>query len=108
MKHLCFLVNPTNHWQVAIDHTRALCHNAIKQGHHISAVFFYGQAAYIAADCEQQKKWSQLTIENLFICRTMLENYRIDTALADNTFKIIGMAPWVLLLEQSDRIIEVV
>jgi|SRR5690554_847689 len=108
MKQLCFLINPTSHWRAASDHTHALCHSTQKQGHQVSAVFFYGQAAYIATDYEQQKKWSSLAIDNLFICRTMLDHYQIDVALADNTFKIIGMAPWVVLMEQSDRIIEIV
>ena len=108
MKQLCFLINPTQHWRSAIDHTRALCHSAINQGHHVSSVFFYGQAAYIAADFEQQLKWSILNINELFICRTMLDDYRIDSTKIDNSFKIIGMAPWLLLMEQSDRIIEVI
>ncbi len=103
----CFLINPTNNWQQAVEHTYQLAKQA-QSSHQLTAVFFYGSAAHIAHQDDQQRQWQDLSACPLYICRTMLDKYNLTADSVEPFFQVIGMAPWIMHMEQADRIVEII
>ncbi|MCX7545532.1 DsrE family protein [Marinicella gelatinilytica] len=104
---LCLLINPTDNWQQAVAHARKLV-TASAEKHEVIGLFFYGSAAKIIADPKQQAQWLSFSNIPLYICRTMVEQHNLCDELLEPPFTVIGMAPWVVLMEQADRIVEII
>ena len=101
----CFLINPTDHWQQAVEHCLHLVQLA--RSSHDPAVFFYGTAVNIIDDPKLCKRWHDLSNQPLYLCRTMMDAHGIEDKTIDPAFEVIGMAPWIKLMEQADRIVEI-
>lgn len=104
---LCLLINPTDNWQQAVKHAYHLAKAAV-DNHELIGVFFYGTTANILTDSKQQAQWLTLSDTPLYICRTMIDNFNLSDELANQAFEVIGMAPWVRLMEQADHIVEII
>jgi len=103
----CFLINPSNDWQQAVEH----CIQLAKQAHidhELAGVFFYGTSVHITQDIERQTQWQILTDCPLFVCRTMMDELHLSEQDVTAPFKVIGMAPWIMTMEQADRIVEII
>jgi sulfur relay (sulfurtransferase) complex TusBCD TusD component (DsrE family) len=102
----CFLINPTDHWQQAIKHAFYLAQQAnINQ--ELIGVFFYGSSVHIIQDSQLQTQWHDLADCPLYVCRTMVDEYQLAEKDIEAPFQLIGMAPWVMIMEQADRIVEI-
>lgn len=104
---LCFLINPSEDWQQAVEHARHLALAALKT-HQITAVFFFGSAAKIIQDTSMQQRWNKLNSCDLWICRTMIDQWQLNETACHNHFSVTGMAPWIDCMQQSDRVIEII
>lgn len=103
---ISFLINPTDDWQQAVEHSRQLVLSAMRK-HHITAVFFFGSAAHILQHRHQQHQWKTVKNVQLWICRTMVDQLQLNESTCTKHFSIVGLAPWVNSMEQSDRIVEI-
>ncbi len=103
---ISFLINPTDDWQQAVEHARQLVQSAIRK-HHITTVFFFGSAAHILQHHHQQHQWKAVKSGHLWICRTMVDQLKLDETTCPPHFSIVGLAPLVNSMEQSDRIVEI-
>ena len=100
------IINPSHHWQQSVAHGLALCQLMREQNHQVVSVFFYGEAAHIAADLTWQKHWAELNEPTqLLICRTMIETFGIDVQTT-GSFKVVGMGTLAINMEQADRTVE--
>ncbi|KAA3641528.1 MAG: hypothetical protein DWP95_06580 [Proteobacteria bacterium] len=104
---LCLLINPTDHWQHAVKYAHQLA-MATEDKHQLIGVFFYGTAANIITDSQEQSKWQSLAKTPLYICRTMMDDFKLSDESLEQAFTVIGMAPWIGLMEQADRIVEII
>lgn len=104
---ICFFINPTDDWQQAVNHGYQLARLA-HRNHELSGVFFYGSAVQIVTESKHMSPWQGLSDCSLYLCRTMMDEYRVATDLAIAPFQVIGMAPWIVTMEQADRIVEII
>lgn len=103
---ICFLINPTDHWQQAVKHGFYLAQQAnINQD--LIGVFFYGSSVHITQDSQLQTQWHDLSECSLYLCRTMMEEYHLPEKNIVSPFQVIGMAPWITIMEQANRIVEI-
>ena len=103
----CFLINPTQDWQQAVEHTFQLAKQA-HIDHELAGVFFYGTAVKIAQNTDYQTQWHTLADCPLYVCRTMIEEHHLSEQDIKPPFNVIGMAPWIMTMEQADRIVEII
>lgn len=100
------IINPSHQWQQSIAHALKLYNAMIKQGHDVISVFFYGDAAHIAADSQSQKQWFNQQGTELLICRTMIETYDISQQLQPH-FKLVGMGKLASNMELAEKTVEI-
>lgn len=103
----CFLINPSNDWQQAVEHSLQLAKQA-HIDHELTGVFFYGTSVLITQDHERQSQWQVLSDCPLYVCRTMIEEMHLSEQHVTSPLKVIGMAPWIMTMEQADRIVEII
>jgi sulfur relay (sulfurtransferase) complex TusBCD TusD component (DsrE family) len=101
------IINPSHQWQQSVAHGLSLYKSMIDQGHEVISVFFYGDAAQIAADNNSQKKWLNPSSHSEFlICRTMIETHEIFQNVLPQ-FNVVGMGKLASNMEQADRTVEI-
>jgi|GEM_PF-4891912 len=104
---ICFLINPTDNWQQAVKHAYQLAIQA-QSKYDLSGVFFYGSSVKIIQAPQYLKQWQNLSECPLFLCRTMMEEHHLSEQDTESPFNVVGMAPWIMMMEQADRIVEII
>ncbi len=105
----CLIINSTKQWQASLSQAMGLANAILAVGHHVDAVFLYGQAVKVIQQPDLLKAWQQWQEQHptrLLLCATQLENLGIEHEHNTNGFEVVGLASLTASMEAADRTVE--
>ncbi len=106
----CLVANPSDQWQVSIDHVLSLAESMTSGGHEVNAVLFFGQAIKVIqspAHLSRWQHWQRNTQTPLMLCSTLLENDQLSVAAKQiECFEVVSLGSWVQAVDAADKTVE--